>query len=60
MSVANDEPVYEDALGHYALARSVGHRVLQCNPPYVIGVCGSWGSGTSFLRKVWALSRRRF
>ncbi len=54
MSIANDEPVYEDALGHHALARRVGHRVLKCNPPYVIGVCGSWGSGkTSFLRKVW-------
>ena len=55
MSIANDEPVYEDALGHHPLARRVGHRVLKCNPPYVIGVCGSWGSGkTSFLRKVWA------
>jgi hypothetical protein len=55
MSIANDEPTHEDALGHHALARRVGHRILKCNPPYVVGVCGSWGSGkTSFLRKVWA------
>ncbi len=54
MSIANDEPVYEDKLGHHPLARRVGHRVLKCDPPYVLGVCGSWGSGkTSFLRKVW-------
>jgi hypothetical protein len=51
----NDEPVYRDALGYYDLARRVGHRVLKCTPPYVIGVCGSWGSGkTSFLKMLWA------
>jgi hypothetical protein len=51
----NDEPVYDDYLEHHVLARGVGHRILKCNPPYVVGVCGSWGSGkTSFLRKVWA------
>ncbi|MCI0485524.1 MAG: KAP family NTPase [Blastocatellia bacterium] len=54
MSIINDEPVYEDALGHYELVRRVGHRILKCNPPYVIGVCGSWGAGkTSFLRMLW-------
>lgn len=53
--IGNDEPVYHDALGHYPLARRVGHRVLKCRPPYVIGVCGSWGSGkTSFLKMLWA------
>jgi hypothetical protein len=51
----NDEPDYADALGHYPLVRRVGHRVLSCSPPYVLGVCGSWGAGkTSFLRKLWA------
>jgi hypothetical protein len=55
MSAPNDEPVYQDALGHHALARRVGHRLLKCRPPYVVGVCGSWGAGkTSFLQKLWA------
>jgi predicted KAP-like P-loop ATPase len=49
----NDEPIVEDALGHHVLARGVGHRVLKCDPPYVMGICGSWGSGkTSFLQKL--------
>ena len=53
--ISNDEPVYLDKLGHYDLAKRVGHRILKCTPPYVIGVCGSWGSGkTSFLRMLWA------
>src|SRR6185369_7543202 len=53
--ISNDEPVYLDALGHYELAKQLGHRVLKCPPPYVIGVCGSWGSGkTSFLKMLWA------
>jgi hypothetical protein len=53
--ISNDEPVYLDALGHYDLARQLGHRVLKCPPPYVIGICGSWGSGkTSFLKMLWA------
>ncbi len=51
----NDEPVYEDFLDHHAFARRVGHHILNCQPPYVVGVCGSWGAGkTSFLRKLWA------
>jgi len=53
--IFNDEPSYKDELGYYTLVRRVGHRALKCNPPYVIGVCGSWGSGkTSFLRQLWA------
>lgn len=53
--IPNDEPVYEDALDHYRHACLVGHRILACNPPYVIGVSGAWGAGkTSFLRKLWA------
>jgi len=52
---SNDEPVFEDALGHYHLVPRLGHRILRCRPPYVIGVCGSWGSGkTSFLKMLWA------
>ncbi len=51
----NDEPVYQDALGHYDLVKRVGHRLLTCSPPYVVGVCGSWGAGkTSFLKMLWA------
>lgn len=53
--IFNDEPTHDDELGHNAFVRRVGHRVLKCNPPYVIGVCGSWGAGkTSFLHKLWA------
>lgn len=53
--IFNDEPSYKDDLGYYTLVRRVGHRALKCKPPYVIGVCGSWGSGkTSFLRQLWA------
>ncbi|MGH9751407.1 MAG: KAP family P-loop NTPase fold protein [Blastocatellia bacterium] len=53
--IFNDEPSYKDELGYYTLVRRIGHRVLKCDPPYVIGVCGSWGSGkTSFLRQLWA------
>ncbi len=53
--IVNDEPVVHDSLGHNVLVRRVGHRVLKCSPPYVVGVCGSWGAGkTSFLHKLWA------
>ncbi|MEW6127856.1 MAG: P-loop NTPase fold protein [Acidobacteriota bacterium] len=53
--IKNDEPVYEDALGYYPKVKNVGHRILSCSPPYVIGVCGSWGAGkTSFLKMLWA------
>ncbi len=59
--IFNDEPSYKDELGYYTLVRRVGHRVLKCNPPYVIGVCGSWGSGkTSFLRQLWAYLNGEF
>lgn len=51
----NDEPTYEDNLGHFPLVMQVGTLLRDCQPPYVLGVCGSWGSGkTSFLRKLWA------
>ena len=51
----NDEWDYADALGHYPLVLQIGHRLLSCSPPYVVGIGGSWGSGkTSFLRKLWA------
>ena len=50
----NDEWDYADALGHNALVRRIGHRLLGCDPPYVVGIGGSWGAGkTSFLRKLW-------
>jgi hypothetical protein len=53
--IPNDEPIYEDALGHFPLVRQVGTLLRTCDPPYVLGVCGAWGSGkTSFLRKLWA------
>src|SRR5437660_12551615 len=51
----NDEWDYADALGHNPLVVQIGHRLLSCYPPYVVGIGGSWGSGkTSFLRKLWA------
>jgi hypothetical protein len=51
----NDEWDYFDALGHNPLVRQIGHRLLSCEPPYVVGIAGSWGAGkTSFLRKLWA------
>src|SRR5688572_27913895 len=51
----NDEWDYCDALGHNPLVRQIGHRLLSCEPPYVVGIGGSWGAGkTSFLRKLWA------
>lgn len=51
----NDEWDYADALGHNALVRHIGHRLLACHPPYVVGIGGAWGAGkTSFLRKLWA------
>lgn len=57
----NDEPVYEDFLDHHALARRVGHHILRCQPPYVVGICGSWGAGkTSFLRKLWIYLGEKF
>lgn len=51
----NDEPTVPiyDTLGHKPLAESLGKLLLNCSPPYVWGVCGSWGSGkTSFLKKL--------
>ncbi len=51
----NDEWVVRDSLGHHTLAMHLGARIFECDPPYVIGIQGSWGSGkTSFLRKLWA------
>lgn len=51
----NDEPVFDDFLGHHCLAKEIGDQIIECTPPFVVGVQGSWGSGkTSFLRKVWA------
>ncbi len=53
--IPNDEPVYEGYLDHFGLVKQVANLILDCDPPYVLGVCGSWGSGkTSFLRKLWA------
>jgi hypothetical protein len=54
-SIPNDEPVYEDYLNHFPLVKQVGNMILDCESPYVLGICGAWGSGkTSFLRKLWA------
>lgn len=54
-TIPNDEPIYDDYLEHRPIVKQLGSRILACKSPYVIGVCGSWGSGkTSFLRKLWA------
>jgi KAP family P-loop domain len=51
----NDEWDFADALGHFPLVLRLGHRLLSCDPPYVVGISGAWGAGkTSFLRKLWA------
>ena len=49
----SDESTYEDHLDHFALAQEIGKMILDCEPPYVVGISGSWGSGkTGFLRKL--------
>lgn len=51
----NDEPTYFDYLGHDGLIGEVLRTIMACDPPYVLGVRGSWGSGkTSFMRKLHA------
>lgn len=51
--IPNDEPTHEDHLDHFPLVKRVGRMILECQPPYVIGVGGAWGSGkTSFLQKL--------
>lgn len=47
------EPTLEDYLEHAPHVEAVGKLVESCQPPYVLGIHGDWGSGkTSFLRKL--------
>lgn len=49
----SDEPTLEDHLEHSPHVEAVGKLIESCQPPYVLGIHGDWGSGkTSFLRKL--------
>lgn len=49
----NDLPTLDDKLGWQAPLRRLAERILQCQPPYVLGIHGDWGSGkTSFMRQL--------
>ena len=53
IKIHNDEPTLEDLISHAPHVRNVAHIITSCQPPYVIGIHGDWGSGkTSFLRKL--------
>jgi hypothetical protein len=52
---SNDEPTFADALRHDELVRQIAAALREADPPYVVGISGSWGSGkTSILRKLYA------
>ena len=52
-NIPNDEPTLVDHLDHCSIAKHIGDMIRSCHPPYVIGICGTWGSGkTSFLKKL--------
>lgn len=54
----NDEPTTDDKLGRRALAEELALQIGHCQPPYVLGIDGDWGSGkTSFLRLLEAALR---
>lgn len=47
----SDEPTTDDRLGHGRYAAALAELCLQCQPPFVIGLYGGWGTGkTSLLR----------
>ncbi len=49
----NDEPTLVDQLERTPLVVELGDQIAQCNPPYVFGLHGAWGSGkTSFLHQL--------
>lgn len=57
----NDEPILDDYIGHYELLEQIIKTLCDCDPPYVLGISGSWGSGkTSLLRKLWATAGGHF
>ena len=53
--LVSDEPTLSDHLGHVPYDQLIGEQLASVQPPYVLGVCGGWGTGkTSFLRKLYA------
>lgn len=49
----SDEPTLDDPLCHAAQVDRVAGILARCEPPFVLGVHGDWGSGkTSFLKKL--------
>ncbi|MDB6027650.1 MAG: hypothetical protein JWM68_3873, partial [Verrucomicrobiales bacterium] len=55
MSAAfNDEPTVADSLGRAGWVRWFAENLKNCEPPYVFGLHGDWGSGkTSFLHQMY-------
>lgn len=52
-SISNDEWTLADHLNHAGHVREVARMVEACQPPYVLGIHGDWGTGkTSFLHKL--------
>ncbi len=49
----NDEPTLEDLVERSQLVKNLGDQIATCDPPYVFGIHGDWGSGkTSFLHQL--------
>jgi hypothetical protein len=49
----NDEWTLKDYLNHNQHVKTVANFIRECNPPYVLGIHGDWGTGkTSFLHKL--------
>lgn len=52
-NILNDLPTIEDRLNWDAPLERIAKRIRECQPPYVLGIHGDWGSGkTSFMRQL--------
>jgi hypothetical protein len=52
-NILNDLPTIEDRLNWDAPLERIAKRIRDCQPPYVLGIHGDWGSGkTSFMRQL--------
>ncbi len=48
----NDEPTLEDKLGRDLFVHGITKVIQSCDPPFVIGMYGSWGVGKTSLMKL--------